>query len=271
MKKYLLSLMITCLAFCGRTELTVFAAASTTDVMVELAEKFKNASGESVRFSFASSGVLARQIQGGAPADLFLSANQKWMDALVDGGFIDGSTQVDLLRNRLVLIVPKGKLPSECQMSNTERGTAGGASRFLRRYALAPGFRLAVGDIRSVPAGMYAAEALKQSGLLDVLRPKMVMASSVRGALMFVERGEVDAGIVYATDAKASKHVSLVSVFTTESHSPIRYPVAVCRASNAPALAREFLTFLQSGDAGAVFENYGFKTEQGRVAHESHE
>lgn len=220
------------------SKLTVFAAASTTDVMNALAKRFVETGGVPVRFNFASSGALARQIQSGAPADLFLSANQKWMDVLADDGLIDSSTRVDLLRNRLVLIVPKGRtaVPDE---------TFSG--------------RLAVGDIRSVPAGMYAKEALVHAGLFDTLRPKMVMAASVRGALMFVERGEADAGIVYKTDAKTSGRVDTVFVFPEKSHSPICYPAAVCSGAASPVSARAFLTFLQSAEAAAVFQRYGFE------------
>lgn len=218
--------------------LTVLAAASTTDAMKEAAALFAEQTGHAVRFSFASSGALARQIQSGGPADLFLSANQKWMDALEKEQLIDPATRTDLLKNRLVLIALKGQMPA---LNKSFSG------------------RLAVGDIRSVPAGMYAAEALKQVGLFDTLRSKMVMASSVRGALMFVERGEVDAGIVYATDAKISSRVEIASVFPEESHSPIRYPAAVCRASRQPELARGFLTFLKSTEANEIFDKYGFE------------
>lgn len=209
--------------------LLVLAAASTTDAMKEAGELFTEQTGRSVRFSFASSGALARQIQSGASVDVFLSANIKWMASL------SGSVEepVTLLGNRLVMIVPKGKAGEEIN-------------------------RLAVGDTHSVPSGMYAKEALEHSGQFAALRPKMVMASNARAALMFVERGDVDAGIVYATDAKISMRVEVVSVFPEESHSPIRYPAAVCRSSKHPALAKEFLAFLQSDEAGDIFERYGF-------------
>lgn len=216
--------------FAGAETLLVLAAASTTDALTEVAEKFTERTGYTVRFSFASAGALARQIQSGAPSDLFLSANEKWIEAL--GGRVEPPVRV--LKNRLVLIVPKGRPLGKID-------------------------RLAVGDLRSVPAGMYAEEALKYTGQLEAFRPKMVMASSVRAVLMFVERGEVDAGIVYATDARISDKVDVVSVFSEESHSPIRYPAAVCRASKHPEVAREFLEFLQSPGAIAVFERHGFE------------
>jgi molybdate transport system substrate-binding protein len=238
MKNGLMGLILFTMLFSARAELTVFAAASTADVMNEIGEKYQAGGGASVRFNFASSGALARQIQSGAPADLFLSANQKWMDLLEEKRLIEPATRVDLLKNRLVLIAPKGR---EVKLSKTFSG------------------RLAVGELRSVPAGMYAKEALEYAGLFDALRPKLVMASSVRGALMFVERGEADAGIVYATDAKISDRVEVVSVFPEESHSPILYPAAVCRASKNPEQARAFLAFLQSETAAVMFEKYGFE------------
>lgn len=219
-------------------ELTVFAAASTTDAMKELAAAFTAKSGETVRFNFASSGALARQIQNGAPADLFLSANSKWMDTLEAAGDIE--SRIDLLSNRLVLIAPKG---CAVTLDKTFSG------------------RLAVGDVKSVPAGMYAKEALESQGLFDILRPKMVMASDVRSALMFVERAEADAGIVYSTDAKSSKRVAVVSVFPEASHAPIRYPVAICVAAAHPQAARDFMAFLQTDCARSVFEKRGFSVE----------
>lgn len=255
--------------------LMVLAAASTTDAMREIGTLFSKTGGHTVQFSFASSGALARQIRSGAPADVFLSANERWMDAVAGGGFVDETTRVNLLCNRLVIVVPAGGLPPEYRILNKEPQNEEGkliqSSTFLVRYSTAPDGRLAVGDIRSVPVGMYAKEALEYSGQFNALRPKLVMASNARSALMFVERGEVDAGIVYATDARISERVEVASVFPEESHSPIRYPAAVCRASKKQALARAFLTFLQSDEAGAIFKNHGFETEQGAVAHESHE
>lgn len=216
--------------------LIVLAAASTTDAMNEIGTLFTKQSGTAVQFSFGSSGALARQIQNGAPADIFLSANEKWMDEL-DGKFIDDSTRIDLLANRLVLIVPGGRAAT---LSADFSG------------------RLAVGSMDSVPAGMYAKQALEKMNLLDVLKPHLVSCDSVRNVLFFVERGEVDAGIVYATDAKISDRVSVVSVFPEELHDPIHYPAGVCSATGHPAAAGEFLAFLNSDEARAVFEKFGF-------------
>jgi molybdate transport system substrate-binding protein len=206
--------------------------------MNEIGPLFTKRSGHVVQFSFGSAGALARQIQNGAPADLFLSANEAWMDALGADGMIEEAVRVDLLKNRLVLIAPKG-------LSVT-------------LDANFPG-RLAVGSLESVPAGMYAKQVLEKQGLLETLKPRMVSCDSVRNVLFFVERGEVDAGIVYSTDAKISDRVTVVSVFPEELHDPIRYPAAVCRASKHMEAAREFLIFLQSPEAAAVFETYGFE------------
>jgi len=218
--------------------LVVLAAASTTEAMTEVGTLFTAKSGHTVRFSFGSAGALARQIQSGAPADLFLSANEQWMDALEKEGKINPATRIHLLANRLVLIAPKGK---EVLLDEHFSG------------------RLAVGDTRSVPAGMYAKQVLEYYGL----NPRLIPCDSVRNVLFFVERGEVDAGMVYATDAKISDRVTVVTVFPEESHDPIRYPVAVCRGSKNPELALEFLAFLQSVKAGSVFEGCGFVVGRG--------
>jgi molybdate transport system substrate-binding protein len=222
--------------------LVVLAAASTTDAMNEIGTLFAKKSGSTVQFSFGSAGALARQIQSGAPADLFLSANEQWMDTLEKDGKINPATRADLLANRLVLIAPNG-----------------------RNVTLDANFtgRLAVGSMDSVPAGMYAKQVLEKLGWLETLKPRLVSCDSVRNVLFFVERGEVDAGIVYSTDAKISDCVTVVSVFPEELHDPIHYPVGVCSASAHPAAAGEFLTFLTSDEARGVFEKLGFSVIAG--------
>lgn len=218
--------------------MVALAAASTTEAMTEIGTLFTKQSGHTLQFSFGSAGALARQIQRGAPADVFLSANEQWMDTLAKDGKIISATRIDLLANRLVLIAPKGKA-----------------------VALDEHFsgRLAIGDIKSVPAGMYAKQMLEKYGWLETLKPRLVSCDSVRNVLFFVERGEADAGIVYATDAKISDRVTVVTVFPENCHEPIRYPAAVCSASAHPEAAREFLAFLQSPAAGEIFERYGFE------------
>lgn len=218
--------------------LIVLAAASTTDAMNEIGTLFTKQSGHSVQFSFGSSGALARQIQNDAPADLFLSANEQWMDTLAAAGKINPAMRTDLLKNRLVLIAPTGR---SAVLDTNFTG------------------RLAVGNLESVPVGMYAKQALEKMGLLEALKPRMVSCDSVRNVLFFVERGEVDAGIVYSTDAKISDRVAVVSVFPEELHDPVHYPAAVCTGSKHPEPAFEFLKFLQSPEAAEIFKRYGFE------------
>lgn len=226
------------LALETHADLTVFAAASLTEAMKALAADYADRGGEAVRFNFASSGALARQIDAGAPADLFVSANGKWMDWLEERKLVDKTTRFSLAGNTLAMIAPTGSdLSFDGQISG----------------------RLAVGDFSSVPAGMYAKQALEHMGWLDALKPKLVMGSNVRTVLMYVERGEVDAGIVYASDAMASDNVKIVGTFPAESHSPIVYPVAAC---SGKASAREFLAYLKTDEAKTILENHGFAEPQ---------
>jgi molybdate transport system substrate-binding protein len=234
-----LFLFLIVLGGCQRQErsdssLTVFAAASTSDAMKALATAYRDAGGGALRFNFASSGALARQIDAGAPVDLFVSANVKWMDWLAERGCIDTSTRFDLAGNRLVLIAPSDKpLPFNENI---------------------PG-HLAVGDFNSVPVGMYAKEALERMGWLEALKPKLVMGSSARTVLLYVERGEVAAGVVYASDAKASGQVRIAGVFPGSLHSPIVYPAAACHGKEE---AQHFLRFLKTGAAKAILTEHGF-------------
>lgn len=226
----------------ARADVTVFAAASTTDAMKEIGALYTESAGEMVRFNFASSGALARQIDAGAPADLFLSANTKWMDYLESKARMDATTRSDLLANRLVLVEP----------------LAGALERESVFEALLQCRRLAVGDFASVPAGAYAEQALAFGGVYDAVAGRLIKGDSVRRVLFYVERGEVDAGIVYATDAKISAKVKVVGVFPAESHRPICYPVALC--PQATDAAADFLAFLKSPEAMAIFTKYGFET-----------
>ncbi|MDF7807605.1 molybdate ABC transporter substrate-binding protein [Pontiellaceae bacterium B12219] len=215
-------------------DFTVFAAASLTDAMKELADVYREKANGSIQFNFASSGTLARQIDAGAPVDLFISANKKWMDWLEEKGAIRNSSRFNLAANSLVLIAPPGKT--------------------LAFDGKVPG-RVAVGDFKSVPAGMYAREALTYMGWLKTWQPDLVMGSSVRTVLMYVERGEVAAGIVYASDAKASGKVPIIGTFPRESHSPIIYPAAACSEKES---AQEFLEFLKTDIAEAILLEHGF-------------
>jgi len=226
---------ICALASTPAAQITVFAASSTTEAMKEIGACFSNKTGNKVRFNFASSGTLARQIEAGAPADVFVSAHIEWMDHLEKRDAIHPSSRFNLAANALVLVAPKG-------------------SRVAFDGAF-PG-RVAVGDLKSVPVGIYAKEALEYMGWFDALRPQLVMGSNARMVLMYVTRGEAAVGIVYATDARASKKVFVVGTFPEESHSPILYPAAAC--SNTET-ARAFMDFLRSAEAKSILIKHGFQ------------
>jgi len=223
--------------------ITVFAAASLTDAVGDLIAGFQQSSGIHVRTSFAASSALARQIESGAPADVFMSADQEWMDYLQNHGLIQAATRRDVTGNRLVLIAPA-------------------ASTVVLK--IAPGFPMAValgdgrwstGDPDSVPVGRYARTALTALGVWDAVAGRLVRADNVRGALAYVARGEAVLGIVYATDARVESGVRVVDVFPADQHPPIRYPLALIRG--ADPRASRFLNYVR--DAGApVFAKYGF-------------
>jgi molybdate transport system substrate-binding protein len=227
-----------------KPSITVFAAASLTNVLQELGDGFTKETSMPVRFSFAASSVLARQIENGAPADVFFSADLEWMDYLQSRHLIQPDTRHDVLRNRLVLIAPVDstiKLKIEPHVALAA--------------ALGKG-RLATGDPDSVPAGRYAREALTAMGIWNEVADRMVRADSVRSALAFVDRGEAPLGIVYETDALIDKHVRVVDTFPADSHLPIVYPVAL--TSVAKTDASKFVAYIR-GPAGTVaFKAYGF-------------
>jgi molybdate transport system substrate-binding protein len=225
---------------------TVFAAASLTNVLDELGREFTRTTGVPVRFSFASSAILARQIEAGARADVFLPADQEWMEYLERRSLIQTSSRRDVAGNRLVLIAPRA---SGLQLV-IEPG-------FPLVAALGKG-RLATGDPDSVPAGRYARAALTSLGVWDDVADRLVRADDVRHALMFVARGEAPLGIVYATDARVDGHVRIVGTFPADSHLPITYPVALTRRAGPDA--ERFVQFVL-GDAGrAAFQRAGFMT-----------
>ena len=233
--KTIFAILALCLSVAtAPAEIDVFSAASMTDALRALAARFEADGGEKVRFNFASSGTLARQIDAGAPADLFVSANADWMDWLAKRSAIKTDMRFDLAANTLVLIAPPG---STLKFDGSIAG------------------RVAVGDFKGVPAGMYTESALKHMGWLEAWRPHLVMSSNVRTALLYVERGEVAAGVVYATDAKASGKVEVIGTFPPESHDPIVYPIAACSTKKA---ALEFLDFLKSPEAQAILSDQGF-------------
>jgi molybdate transport system substrate-binding protein len=223
-------------------DILVFAAASLTDALKELTPAYESESGDKLIFNFAGSSALARQIREGAPADVFFSADEIQMDNLGQAGLIDPATREDLLSNTIVIVVP-------------EDGPAELAPAALSEPALK---RLALADPRSVPAGVYAREYLTKLGLWKAVEPKVVPTENVRGALAAVESGNVEAGIVYKTDAAISKAVKVVYEVSATEGPKILYPVAVVKDSRNPDASRRFVEYLKSEQALAVFKKFGF-------------
>lgn len=223
----------------------VFAAASLKNALDRIAKAWESATGSKATLSFAATSAIAKQIESGAPADLFISADLKWMDWVAERSLIDPASRKQLLGNALVLIAPKDSTAS----LKIEKGCP-------LAEALGDG-RLAMGEPNSVPAGIYGKAALTNLGIWDQVSAKVAGAENVRVALAYVSRGETPLGIVYATDAKSDPAVRVVDVFPADSHPPIVYPVAIT-ASSTNAAARAFLEFLSSTDAVKVFENDGF-------------
>jgi molybdate transport system substrate-binding protein len=227
--------------------LTVFAAASLADALRILAEAWVARGNQAPRFSFAASSSLARQIEQGAPADLFISADEEWMDYLAARGLVVPATRVSPIGNVLVLVTPADQ---------------------PRTLALRQGFdlaallgtreRLALADPAHVPAGRYAEAALRWMGQWDALLPRLARADNVRAALLLVERGEAPLGIVYATDAAISARVRVAGSFPPQSHPPITYPFAVTRRAADSAEAQSLLAFLVGPAARPVWDRFGF-------------
>ena len=233
-----------------REPLIVFAAASLTDVLQQAGPLYTKQSNVEVKFSFAASSALAKQIESGARADAFLSADQDWMNYLQERKLIKVDTRSDLLGNRLVLIAPKdSKVSLKLQK---------GAPLLA---ALGPNGRLSTGDPDSVPVGKYAKAALGNLDLWSAIEPRLVRAENVRVALMYVARGEAPLGIVYATDASAEPQVRVVDLFPESSHAPITYPMAA--TTSASAETASFLKFLRGDAARAIFTKAGFNILSG--------
>ena len=230
-------------------ELTVFAAASLTDALKDVSALWTKAGHAPLSLSFGASSTLARQIEQGAPAALFASADEKWMDYLAGKNLIAADTRKDLLGNDLVLVVPADK-PLHLTI---------GPAFDLTGLLGATG-RLATGDPVHVPVGIYAEQALKKLGWWDKIAPRLARTDDVRAALLLVERGEAPAGIVYATDAAVSKAVMVAGTFPADTHEPVSYPFAVVKSHDTPE-ARALMTFLSGPQARAVFVQRGFKVE----------
>lgn len=224
---------------------TVFAAASLTDVLEEVGGAFLSRTGIPVRFSFAASSALARQIESGAPAEVFVSADQDWMDYLAARNHIRPATRADVVTNSLVLIAP---VDSRLQLRI--------APGMDLAAALGRNGRIATGDTATVPAGRYAKAALSHLGIWKSVEHRMIPADNVRSALNFVALGEAPLGIVYATDALGHDRVRVIDTFPAGSHAPITYPAAATSRASADALS--FLQFLRGAAAREIFTRYGF-------------
>jgi molybdate transport system substrate-binding protein len=248
--RFLLFLCVLLVPLAARAqEITVFAAASLTDAMKDISQLWARDGHPPLRISFGSSSTLARQIEQGAPANLFASADEKWMDYLAGKDLIITDSRKDLLGNDLVLVVAADK----------PRHLTIGAGLDVMGL-LGPTGRLAVGDPAHVPVGIYAEQALKKLGLWESVQSRLARTDDVRSGLLRVERGEAPAGIVYATDARVSKGVMVAGTFPANSHDPVSYPFAVTKAGDSPQ-ARTLLAFLSGPRARAIFVQRGFKAE----------
>jgi molybdate transport system substrate-binding protein len=224
---------------------TVFAAASLTTALKDIVDAFTADTKTRVKLSFAASSTLARQIESGASADLFISADEAWMDYLEQRGLIDRESRKPLVGNRLVLVVPADR-PLQLEIG-PDRG-------WLQRL---PAGRIATGDPTHVPVGRYAEQALKKLGVWTEIAPRLARADNVRNALVLVERGEAAAGIVYETDAKVSPRVAVAATVPESAHEPISYPVALV-AGRGQAEARSLYSFLFRPEARSIFLKHGF-------------
>jgi len=229
-------------------EVTVFAAASLTNAFEDVAKTYRAKGGGPVKFSFAASSTLAKQIESGAPADIFASADEKWMDYLAERRLIEPATRSSRLSNTLVLITPPDvKRTVEIKPGFDLAGMIGNG-------------RLATGDPAHVPVGRYAQQALTKLGVWDAVAPKIARADNVRAALLLVERGEAPFGIVYGTDAAASGKVNVAGTFPADSHPPVSYPFAILAKRDRPEVKR-FFDFLRGPDAQAIYRKAGFSIE----------
>jgi molybdate transport system substrate-binding protein len=242
--KFLLCLLLFAGAQIGfSASVTVFAAASLTDSLAKIAAQYERETHDKIVFNFAGSSLLARQIEEGAPADIFFSADEAQMDRLQNKGLIRAETHQRRLSNLLVIIVAADGSLSIAAPRDL-------ASPSVRRVALA--------DPQAVPAGVYAREYLRKENLWAAIEPKVVPTANVRGALAAVESGDVEAAIVYKTDAAISKKVKIAYEVPRADGPKISYPMAALKEAPEPAAAKRFLRYLNSPVAGKVFAEYGF-------------
>lgn len=240
-------LALACGSARAQEAVTVFAAASLTDAMRALAIEWQSRGHPVPRLSFAASSALARQIEQGAPADLFMSADEPWADYLQQRCLLVNATRSSPLGNSLVLVAPA----NAARPVTLERGTD------LAALLKANG-RIATGDPAHVPVGRYAQAALNWMGQWKTIAPRLARADNVRSALLLVERGEAPFGIVYATDVASSAAIRIVGTFPAESHPPITYPFALTRRAEGNAEARALLAFLIGPEAAPVWSRFGF-------------
>ncbi len=230
-------------------QITVFAAASLTNAINDISKEYQQQYNHQIISSFASSSVLARQIEQGAPADIFISADQQWMDYLQNKQLIDNESRKTLLGNILVVITSqKSKQANFAINEKTNWAT------------LLHNNRLAIGDPDHVPAGIYAKQAFTTLGSWEQVEHKLARTDNVRSALLLVERQEAPLGIVYKSDSIVSDKVRVIAIFPSSSHPPIEYPIAIMSKHDTPIVA-SFYHFLQSDKAKAIFSKYGFITQ----------
>lgn len=232
----------------SEVELKVWAAASLKDALQELAGVFEERENVKLVYNFAASGDLQVQIEQGAPADVFISAGAKQVDALEKEKLIDSSSRRKLLGNSLVLIVPQSNSVSIPKIETLPE--VDGIDKIV------------IGNPDEVPAGKYARDALETAGILNPLRSRLVLAKDVRQVLSYVETGNVDAGFVYLTDAKTSKKVKIALRIPASYHEPIAYPAAIVLSGKQRALAARFVDYLEGKEAAVVFKKYGFMDER---------
>lgn len=245
-----LTLSLTGHALADEGKITVFAAASLTNAMQDIAAVYKKRKTSRWSRRLPPRPRWPARLKRGAPADLFISADQKWMDYAVEKKSVDTATRETLLGNSLVVVAPANSKQGDIAINKQTDWT-----RLLN------GGRLAVGDPEHVPAGIYAKEALQKLGAWETLSPKLAPAEDVRGALALVERNEAPLGIVYGSDAVASKGVKVVGTFPEDSHKKVEYPVAIVDGhKNASVTA--FVDYLKGPEASAIFKRYGFTTHE---------
>lgn len=245
-KALVFGLVLACSSISAQAkDVTVFAAASLKNALDEAAADWKRETGKATVISYAASNALAKQIEAGAPADIFFSADLDWMDYAASKNLIRPETRTNLLGNSLVLIAPKDASVQVSLQAGLDLTSALGNGR------------LAMGQVEAVPAGKYGKAALEKLGLWEGVKDKIAQTENVRAALLLVSRGEAPLGIVYKTDAVSDPNVKIVATFPENTHPPIVYPVALTKDSGNPD-AMSFLSYLRSAQAKPFFEKQGF-------------